>query len=171
MADVGYPVLFWRDQRSRIDDISFEQLLRNAQRANQVLRFNPGETKTIQVSSMTYQGDENTVEEPEISGSGEKSIHKQAVGALPEGITITGNADLTETDFITKLRSFSRRLQTDDYHEFGIFGFHSQLSPFFDIDPDNTIGYTMKPPTIVWNAPSKQVTFMIDLLIGGINLS
>ena len=117
-------------------------------------------------------GDENTIDEPEISG-GEKTVNKQNIGALPWGIKLTANVTRgTDGDNILKgLWKFYSQIQVKyPNYPFGIFGLHSNVSEYFDIHPSDTIGYTMKAPVVNVELPSTVMQVEIMLLIGGKNL-
>ena len=172
MATPSNPVLYWRTSAGLENTITN---LPNAQKVNFEL-VGTNEKSAI-IESIESFSDENTVEEPEISADGTKTLNKQNIGALPEGIMVRGHVDLdlenSTTDFVlTKIRSFARKAQlVETNFEFGIFGFYSNVSPFFDINPSAIEGYTLKPPIVSWNAPKKQLDFSFRLLLGGSDLS
>ena len=161
---INNPVLYWRDDSSKT--ISLESLI--SSKPDQVIQFENGTDDTkAQIEVIEVYGDENTIEEPEINSTGAKAINKQNAGALPEGIKISGNIDISESTLLAKLRTFYRKIPLiEDSFDYGIFGFYSNVSNYFDLNPTNEIGYTMKPPTITWNAPNKYVTFEFYLILG-----
>ena len=167
------PVLYWRDKNSKSSSMTLEQIIADTNKTNQIIQFESGsDEKSTMIESLEYSGDENTVEEPEISADGDKTLNKQNIGALPEGLLIRGHVDISEDDIVEKIRTFARMLQTaEDDFEYGIFGFYSNISSFFDIDPTDVIGYTLKPPTVIFNSPKKQLEFSFKLLLGGVGLT
>ena len=126
----------------------------------------------FQLNHIETFGDENTIDEPEISG-GEKTMNKQNIGALPWGIQLTTNITRGAAgDAILKeLWRFYHQVQVQyPDREYGIFGLHSNVSEYFDVHPSNIIGYTMKAPIIKVDMPSTIMHVDIMLLIGGKNL-
>ena len=126
-------------------------------------------------------GDENTVDEPEISG-GTKKMNKQNVGALPFGIKIMGHVSVRPVEdimspgtfmnpgleFLTGLwELFNLKQITFPSYPYGRIGFRSNVNPFFDVFPNSSEGYSMKPPSIKWAAPEQVASFEIMLLYGG----
>ena len=136
----------------------------------QVITFEADTTNVIEhISTFT---DSNTVEEPTISSDGTHSINKQDVGALPQGIVVSGYVRIINDSILDKLRGFSRLPQlVEDNFEYGRFGFWSGVSSFFNIHPTSTTGYTLKPPTVEFNSGSPILKFSFRLLLGGVNLS
>lgn len=131
-----------------------------------------------QISGIEWFGDENTVDEPEISGE-TKSLYKQTVGALPEGMKIFGNITRNEDEGTAVLKKmwefYHESMQifssgSDGNFPFGRIGFFSNVSPYYNVHPSTTLGLTMKAPTIKWDAPSNLFTFSIVLLLGGQDL-
>ena len=168
---INNPVLYWRDSSSK-SPLTLEQLIADTSKQDQVIQFESGtDPNSNMIEAIEYLSDENTVNEPEIT-TGQKTINKQNVGALPEGITVRGHVDISQTAIVTKIRSFARKVQViqSDF-EFGIFGFYSNVSTFFDVDPSDTIGYTLKFPRVGYTAPKKQLDFSFQLLLGGRNLT
>ena len=126
----------------------------------------------FQLNGIDTFGDENTIDEPEISG-GEKTLNKQNIGALPWGIKLTANITRgADGDAILKgLWSFYNQVQVQYPHRpFGIFSFYSATSEYFDVNSSPTIGFTMKAPVVNVAFPSTQMTVEIVLLLGGKNL-
>lgn len=126
------------------------------------------------ISSLNTFSDTNTVEEPTISSDGTHSINKQDVGALPQGIVVSGYVkNNTAGDaMMKKLRSFSRVEQlVENYFEYGRFGFFSNVATFYDIHPTSTTGYTLKPPTVEFVSGTPILRFSFRLLLGGVDLS
>ena len=126
----------------------------------------------FQLEHIETFGDENTIDEPEISG-GEKTIYKQNIGALPWGIKLTSNVTRGSDgdDILKGLWLFYNQVQVQypDY-PYGIFGLKSNVSEYFDIHPSDLIGYTMKAPVVKIDLPSTMLVVEIMLLIGGKNL-
>ena len=97
------PVLYWRDKNSKSSSMTLEQIIADTNKTNQIIQFESGsDEKSTMIESLEYSGDENTVEEPEISADGDKTLNKQNIGALPEGLLIRGHVDISEDDIVEK---------------------------------------------------------------------
>ena len=127
-----------------------------------------------QISLTTAYGDENTVDEPEISGD-TKSLNKQNVGALPEVLEITGNVSKTAdgSAILAKLKKFYRSKQVHAlYYPYGRLGFYSAIEDFgyYDLRPTNILGLSMKPPKVTNISQKTQVDFTLVMMLGGRDL-
>ena len=123
------------------------------------------------ITSIRTFGDENTVEEPQISGDisqgDNRRIFKQQVGAMPEGLIINGYVLVGGASILDGMRRLYIDEQVSVEFPFGNIGFYSNVIPYFNIKPNAERGYTMKPPIITWNAPNAKADFEMTLMFGG----
>lgn len=133
----------------------------------QILEFDSDGETIIEAVVLLYQN--NISEDPANNPDGTRRINKQDNGVLNEKLTITGKIAASDTTFIQKFQSFSRRLQIEtEFHIFGVFGFAYPQTPTFDRDPDDTIGYTIESLQIDNLGQNKNdVPFTLILSSGG----
>ena len=165
MAAPDTPTLYYLDNTRSINDIS-------SLATSNKIEFETDSDSNIEI--VENFSDSNTVEEPTISSDGTHSINKQDVGALPQGIVVSGyvrNNTAGDT-MMKKLRSFSRLEQlVEDRFEYGRFGFYSNVATFFDVHPTRTQGYILKPPTVSHTSGTPLLRFSFRLLVGGVDLA
>ena len=129
MADPNYPVIYYRDNDTRTalpDFDTVEKLI--AAKPLQVIEIK--DEDSMSVTNVVSAGEDNDVAEPIFSSEGTKSIFKQQVGAINEGITVTIMIPKPKFSDLIKLKSFSRRPNIErSHHEFGTIGFHFPLIP------------------------------------------
>ena len=155
-----HPVLYYRTNETRTDSI-------DALPDSQKIIFDGPR----HLSSVVSGGTGNIVTEPEFSPSGEKTYHKQEVGGISENIRLYGNIDISEQESINKLRSFYRMAQIDFPNlQYGKIGFYHNLTNYLNIDPSDSVGYAIEPPSISFGDNSKAVKFDVLLFVGGKNL-
>ena len=177
MVAPSMPVLYYFDPAAT--DTGFDDILDSSGDAEtnvNVIKFDSTlddkKQHLFQLNRLETFGDENTIDEPEISG-GEKTLNKQNIGALPWGIKLTANVTrgTDGDDLLKEMWKFYSQVQVRyPSYPFGIFGLHSNVSDYFDVHPSATIGYTMKAPAVHVDLPSSTMTVEIMLLIGGKNL-
>ena len=132
----------------------------------QILQFDS--TKNIiELVDNAYQN--NVSIDPATNPDGSKKTFLQDNGRLEDIVTLSGKILNTETAFITKLKTFSRKLQIEAaFHKVGIFGFSYPVTPTFDIDPTNELGYFIDKIQLTTKGNSKNVVeFILTLKTGG----
>ncbi len=173
MPTPNYPVIYYRDNDTRTALPSFdtvEKLI--AEKPLQVIEIK--DEDGMSVIGVVSAGEDNDVAEPIFSSEGIKSIFKQQVGAINEGITVTLMIPQPKFSDLIKLKSFSRQPNIERaYHEFGTIGFWFPTVPAFEIDPTNVIGLTLKPPIIEWGVEEVGQNFArvtLNFSLGGVDL-
>lgn len=168
---LDYPVVYWRDKNTKTSSTlydSVEKLV--AAKPLQCVKF---DSTNIQIESIFESPQSNIIDEPEANPSGEKTIHKQEGGALPNIFVLEGNLKVTEIVKRGTLRSFSRMAQIEaEYHKYGVIGvfFPSDLNDF-SLDPTNVIGYTLLPPVFKYSSPQNIITFTLTFSLGAKKLT
>ncbi len=157
------PALFFRTNATRI---AITPVASNLP-APQILQFDSTGTNIIELVDNKYQN--NVSIDPASNPDGIKKVFLQDNGRLEDIVTITGKILNTETTFINKLKTFSRKLQIEPaFHKSGIFGFAYPVTPTFDIDPTDELGYFIDKLQITTAGHKKKVIeFVITLKTGG----
>jgi len=173
MALPNHPVIFFRDINSRKETTIFntiEKLI--ITRPDQVIEFKDADK--MSVISVVSAGQDNDVGEPIFSSTGIKSIFKQQVGAINEGITVTCMIPKPKYSDLIKLEKFSRQPNIETaFHKFGNLGFHFPEVPVYEKDPTDIIGFTLKPPIMEWGIPDVGADFVratLNFSLGGADL-
>lgn len=169
---LDFPILYWREKttKSSISDYDNVEKLHDA-KIGQCLRL---EIDGVREISSIIDGGPNTgtTNIPSYSAEGKKSIAKQLNGAIKYGMTITGSCKATDIFFRQKLRKFFFMPDVEDeYHKHGIFGFFHPDLIDFNLDPNDTQGYTITMPSdaFVGNSPINEVSWKFVLEWGGID--
>lgn len=158
------PALYFRDFATRVAVIADPSNLPAAQ----ILQFDSTGTNIIELVDNKYQN--NVSVDPATNPDGTKKTFLQDNGRLEDIVTITGKLLNTDSTFINKFRSFSRKLQIEaSFHKFGIFGFAYPITDVFDQDPTDEVGYFIDKLQIT-TAGQKQaiVSFVLTLKTGGV---
>ena len=156
-------LIFYRTPSTRIIDTADPHNLPSAQRLNFTLP-----TNIWQEVEETYRN------------NNKKFLIVTAKGAVKKiGVSPVGLKGYTRkirgyfkdpANGVDKLYTFRKLQQIDSYHEFGIFGvtFSPQASKF-DVDPDNTQGWTFDDYTLknLSSLTNKVYDFAIDISFGG----
>ena len=134
--------------------------------ATQILQFD-STNNIVELVDNKYQN--NVSIDPATNPDGTKKTFLQDNGRLEDIVTITGKLLNTQTDFIKKLKTFSRKLQIESiYHKFGIFGFSYPVTSNFSLDPTNVLGFFIDNLQLTTLGQSKNVvTFVLTLKTGG----
>lgn len=151
MADPEHPVIYWRDIDTKASNPTYDTVAKLiAAKPLQVIEIK--DSDKMSVTHVSSFGQDNDVAEPIFSSEGLKSIHKQQVGAISEGTTVTLMVQKSRYSDLVKLRSFSRRPNIERaFHSSGNLGFwFPAAEPLFNIDPTDVIGFTLKPPIYDW---------------------
>ena len=153
--------LYWRDSASK-------NMAVNNLDDSQKIAFDDGD---ISIMSVYSGGTGNVITEPEFTPTGAKTYHKQEAGAITENTTITARFKKTQNAKLKQLRSFFRKKQIDhpDF-PYGIFGFSFDVMDYFDVDPSDTIGYTIEPPIVSFGENAEDCAVTINLSLGGKDL-
>jgi len=157
------PALYFRTFATRIALITDPANLPAAQ----ILEFVTTGNNIVELVDNKYQN--NVSIDPATNPDGTKKVFLQDNGRLEDIVTVTGKILNTDTAFINKLKSFSRLLQIEpSFHKFGIFGLAYPVTPSFDLDPTDELGYFIDKLQLT-TAGQKQsvVAFTLTLKTGG----
>jgi len=134
--------------------------------AVQILQFDSTDN-IIEVVDNVYQN--NVSVDPATNPNGSKKTFLQDNGRLEDIVTVSGKLLNTDTTFINKLKSFSRKLQIEpSFHKFGIFGLAYPVTGSFDQDPTDELGYFIDKLQITTKGQGKSVvSFILTLKTGG----
>jgi len=133
----------------------------------QILEFPSDSDTIVELITNTYQN--NVSIDPSTNPDGAKKVNLQDNGRLEDIVIITGKILNTDTVFINKFKGFARKLQIEAaFHKFGIFGIAYPVTPSFDLDPTDAVGYFIDKLQID-TAGQKQnfVSFILTLKTGG----
>lgn len=133
----------------------------------QILQFDSTGNNIVELVDYKYQN--NVSVDPATNPNGSKTTFLQDNGRLEDIVTVTGKILNTDSTFITKFKTFSRKLQIEpSYHKFGIFGLAYPVTDSFDQDPTNTVGYFIDKLQLVTMGQKKGVVeFVLTLKTGG----
>lgn len=134
--------------------------------ANQILQFD-SKNNIVELVNNSYQN--NVSVDPATNPTGSKTTFLQDNGRLEDIVLVTGKLLNTSTTFITKFRTFSRKLQIEpSFHKFGIFGFAYPVTTVFDQDPTANVGYFIDKLQLTTAGQKKSlVEFILTLKTGG----
>ncbi len=134
--------------------------------AEQILQFD-SENNIVELVDNAYQN--NVSIDPATNPNGAKKTFLQDNGRLEDIVTVTGKLLNTDSAFINKLKSFSRKLQIEAaFHKFGIFGLAYPVTDTFSLDPTDEVGYFIDKLQITTSGQSKSVvSFILTLKTGG----
>lgn len=108
--------------------------------ADQILEFPSIGVNIIESIDNKYQN--NVSVDPATNPDGVKTAFLQDNGRLEDIVSITVKLNSTDTTFINKLKSFSRKKQIEPaFHKVGIFGIAYPKVPTFNLDPTAIVGY------------------------------
>jgi len=157
------PALFFRTEATRVAVTPDPSNLP----ASQILEFVSAGDNIVELVDNVYQN--NVSIDPATNPDGTKKVFLQDNGRLEDIVTITGKILNTDTAFINKLKSFSRKLQIEPaFHKFGIFGFAYPVTTSFDQDPTDDLGYFIDKLQLTTQGQKKGfVAFVITLKTGG----
>lgn len=135
--------------------------------AAQILQFDSTGTNIVELVDNPYQN--NVSVDPSTNPDGTKKVFLQDNGRLEDIVTVTGKLLNTDTTFINKFKTFSRKLQIEAaFHKFGIFGFAYPVTDSFDQDPTAELGYFIDKLQLTTAGQKKAVvTFVLTLKTGG----
>lgn len=156
------PAIYFRTITTRVADIPDPSDLP----ADQILQFD-SENNIVELVDNAYQN--NVSIDPATNPDGTKKTFLQDNGRLEDIVTVTGKLLNTDSAFIIKLKSFSRKLQIEAaFHKFGIFGLAYPVTDSFDLDPTDEVGYFIDKLQITTSGQSKSVvSFILTLKTGG----
>ena len=156
------PAIYFRDINSTVVITSDPSDLPS----DQILQFD-SDNNIIELVDNTYQN--NVSIDPATNPDGSKKTFLQDNGRLEDIVTVTGKLQNTDTAFINKLRSFSRKLQIEaSFHKFGIFGLAYPVTDVFDLDPTDEVGYFIDKLQLTTAGQKKNfVSFILTLKTGG----
>ena len=156
------PAIFFRDINSTVAITPDPANLP----AVQILQFD-SDNNIVELVDNAYQN--NVSIDPATNPDGSKKTFLQDNGRLEDIVTVTGKLLNTDSAFIIKLKSFSRKLQIEAaFHKFGIFGLAYPVTDSFDLDPTDEVGYFIDKLQITTSGQSKSVvSFIITLKTGG----
>ena len=178
--------MYWRDEDTATSIVAYDTLEKLiAAKPLQVVQFelDSDDSEVVMVSGA---GQDNDVAEPVFTSDGVKTIFKQQVGAINEGITVTIIMHKSKYAKLAKVRSFSRKPNIETaFHAYGIIGFwFPATSPnavpvlgeenVFSVDPTKLIGFTLKPPFFDYSLKeigADRVRIIMNLSLGGQNLT
>ena len=170
MAPPVFPILYWRDNSTRTALTAYdsaEKLL--AAKPAQCLVF---DTDDRMLEHILESGDDPVTNEPALNPDGKLTVYKQQGRSSVPTITLEGNCGIAEAAWRDQLRTFSRKAQIEpQHHKFGILGLWSPDVPDFDLDPTDTIGYTMALPVFEYFSPSEIIHYRINLSMGAFELT
>lgn len=135
--------------------------------ADQILQFD-SDNNIVELVDNAYQN--NVSIDPATNPDGSKKTFLQDNGRLEDIVTVTGKLLNTDSTFINKLKSFSRKLQIEPtFHKFGIFGLAYPVTDVFDQDPTGEVGYFIDKLQLTTAGQKKNfVAFILTLKTGGI---
>ena len=165
-------MLYWREKNTKrtiSEYSSIEKLF--SKKPEQCLQL---EKDGIREISQIIDGGPNagTTNIPSFSAEGTKSIAKQLNGAIKYGMTIHGSCKSADVSFREQLRSFFFMPDVEDeYHKHGIFGFYHPDLIDFNLDPNDTQGYTITMPSdaFVGVSPINEISWKFVLEWGGVD--
>lgn len=136
--------------------------------AAQILQFDSTGTNIVELVDNKYQN--NVSIDPATNPDGSKKTFLQDNGRLEDIVTVTGKLTNTETAFINKLKSFSRKLQIEpSFHKVGIFGLAYPVTDSFSLDPTDEVGYFIDKLQLTTAGQKKAaVEFVLTLKTGGV---
>ncbi len=134
--------------------------------AAQILQFD-SENNIVELVDNAYQN--NVSIDPATNPDGSKKTFLQDNGRLEDIVIVTGKILNTDSTFINKVKSFSRKLQIEaTFHKFGIFGLAYPVTDTFSLDPTEEVGYFIDKLQITTSGQSKSVvSFILTLKTGG----
>ena len=157
------PALYFRTNATRVSVIPDPSNLPAAQ----ILEFVSTGDNIVELVDDTYQN--NVSVDPATNPDGAKKAFLQDNGRLEDIVVVTGKLLNTDTTFINKFKSFSRLLQIEAaFHKFGIFGLAYPVTPSFDQDPTDELGYFIDKLQLTTRGQAKnEVAFTLTLKTGG----
>lgn len=157
------PALYFRTNATRVSVVPDPSNLPAAQ----ILKFISTGDNILELVDNKYQN--NVSIDPATNPDGTKKAFLQDNGRLEDIVTITGKILNTDTVFINKLKTFSRKLQIEaSFHKFGIFGLAYPVTDTFDQDPTDDLGYFIDKLQLTTSGQKKGfVAFIITLKTGG----
>ena len=134
--------------------------------AAQILQFD-STNNIIELVDNAYQN--NVSIDPATNPNGSKKTFLQDNGRLEDIVTVSGKLLNTNTAFINKLKTFSRKLQIEPtFHKVGIFGLAYPVTTPFSLDPTAAVGYFIdKLQTTTRGQDKAVVSFILTLKTGG----
>jgi len=134
--------------------------------AGQILQFD-SDNNIVELVDNTYQN--NVSVDPATNPDGSKKTFLQDNGRLEDIVIVSGKLLNTDSVFINKLKSFSRKLQIEaTFHKFGIFGLAYPVTDSFDLDPTDEVGYFIDKLQLTTVGQKKNfVSFILTLKTGG----
>jgi len=156
------PALYFRDINSTVSITPDPSDLPS----DQILQFD-SDNNIVELVDNAYQN--NVSIDPATNPDGSKKTFLQDNGRLEDIVTVTGKLLNTDSAFIIKLKTFSRKLQIEaEFHKFGIFGLAYPVTDSFDLDPTDEVGYFIDKLQITTSGQSKSVvSFIVTLKTGG----
>jgi len=132
----------------------------------QILQFD-SDNNIIELVDNAYQN--NVSIDPATNPDGSKKTFLQDNGRLEDIVTVTGKILNTDSAFINKVKSFSRKLQIEAaFHKFGIFGLAYPVTDSFSLDPTDEVGYFIDKLQLTTAGQKKNfVSFVLTLKTGG----
>jgi len=156
------PALYFRTEATRVSVTPDPSDLPSAQ----ILQFD-SDDNIVELVDNAYQN--NVSVDPATNPDGSKKTFLQDNGRLEDIVIVSGKLLNTDTAFINKLKSFSRKLQIEaEFHKLGIFGFAYPVTDSFDQDPTDELGYFIDKLQLTTAGQKKNfVAFVLTLKTGG----
>ncbi len=156
------PALYFRTEATRVSVTPDPSDLPSAQ----ILQFD-SDNNIVELVDNAYQN--NVSIDPATNPDGSKKTFLQDNGRLEDIVIVTGKLLNTDSTFINKLKSFSRKLQIEaEFHKFGIFGLAYPVTDSFDLDPTDEVGYFIDKLQRTTTGQKKNfVSFVLTLKTGG----
>lgn len=159
------PAIYFRTNATRVSITPDPSDLSVAQ----ILQFD-SDNNIVELVDNAYQN--NVSIDPATNPNGSKKTFLQDNGRLEDIVIVTGKILNTDSAFIIKLKSFSRKLQIEAaFHKFGIFGLAYPVTDSFSLDPTDEVGYFIDKLQLTTAGQKKNfVSFVLTLKTGGILL-
>jgi len=156
------PAIYFRTNATRVSIISDPSNLP----ASQILQFD-SDNNIVELVDNAYQN--NVSVDPATNPDGSKKTFLQDNGRLEDIVIVSGKLLNTDSVFINKLKSFSRKLQIEAaFHKLGIFGFAYPVTDSFSLDPTDEVGYFIDKLQLTTAGQKKNfVSFVLTLKTGG----
>jgi len=156
------PAIYFRTNATRVAVTSDPSDLP----VSQILQFD-SDDNIVELVDNAYQN--NVSIDPATNPDGSKKTFLQDNGRLEDIVIVTGKILNTDSAFINKVKSFSRKLQIEAaFHKFGIFGLAYPVTDSFSLDPTDEIGYFIDKLQLTTTGQKKNfVSFVLTLKTGG----
>lgn len=156
------PAIYFRTEATKATTIPDPSTIPSTQ----ILQFD-SENNIVELVDNAYQN--NVSIDPATNPDGAKKTFLQDNGRLEDIVIVSGKILNTDTAFINKLKSFSRKLQIEAaFHKLGIFGLAYPVTDSFSLDPTDEVGYFIDKLQLTTTGQKKNfVSFIVTLKTGG----